>query len=455
MRNALRSLLLAGLLTAVAPALADANMADPVAHALAYDETAWDIIEGLTTEIGPRLAGTEADTRARGWALERLRALGFANVHEQPFDMPTWVRGEERAEVIAPFPQKLVIAALGDSASTGKAGLEGDVVYFPTLLALTAAPDGSLAGKIAFISHAMSSSQDGSSYGAFNAARLQGPSIAASKGAVAAIVRSLGTDHHRMPHVGSTEFDPGVKPIPAAALSIPDAENLERMLARKPVRLRLLLTPRIVGIRKSGNVLAELPGSDPRLSPVLIACHLDSWDLGTGAIDNASGCGIITAAAKALMDQPRKRTIRLLWAGAEEMGVWGSKAYADANRDTPHALAMESDFGADRIWRADIRLPDSANALAARISARLLPLGIARGPDQARGGSDIRTFVNDQKLSGIDLRQDGTRYFDLHHTADDTLDKVDKAQLRQNVAAWTAVLAELANYDGELSFRGK
>lgn len=424
-------------------------------NALAHDETAWTIVEGLTTEVGPRLAGTPAEARARAWALAHLQSLGFANVREQPFDMPTWVRGEEEAEVIAPYPQKLTITALGGSASTGKAGLEAPVAYFPTLDALRAAPDGSLKGKIAFISHAMGRTQDGSGYASFGGARFNGPSIASQKGAMAAIVRSIGTDHHRNPHAGSTTFDTGVKPIPAGALSLPDAENLERMIARKPVRLHLLLTPRNIGMQKSGNVTADLPGADPALPPILIACHLDSWDLGTGAIDDAAGCGIITAAAKALMESPRKRTIRLLWAGAEEMNVWGGKAYAEANRDTPHAIAMESDFGADRIWRVDLKLPEGAAQLAARIAARLSPLGIGKGTDEARGGADTRPLIEQQQLGAIDLKQDGTRYFDLHHTPDDTLDKVDKEQLRQNVAAWTAVLSELANYEGELSLRQK
>lgn len=425
------------------------------APAQADDNTAWTIVEGLTTEVGQRLAGTQAEARARAWALTHLRSLGFSNVHEQPFDMPTWVRGEEKAEVIAPYPQTLAITALGNSVSTGKAGLEAEVAYFPTLDALRAAPDGNLKGKIAFISHGMRASQDSSNYSTFGPVRTTGPNLAAKKGAVAAIVRSVGTDYHRNPHAGSTTFDADVKPIPAGALSLPDAENLERMLKRKPVRLRLLLTPRNIGLQKSGNVIADLPGTDPALPPVLIACHLDSWDLGTGAIDDAAGCGIITAAARALLDRPRKRTIRLLWAGAEEMGTWGAKAYLEANRDVPHALAMEADFGADHVWRVDLKLPASAAALGDRIAARLSPLGIVRGVDEARGGADIRALSDLQKLGMIDLRQDGTRYFDIHHTPDDTLDKIDREQLRQTVAAWTATLSELADYAGELSLRGK
>ncbi len=431
--------------------------ADPVQVALEYDKVAWEITEGLTTEVGARQAGTEAEARGRAWALDWLRKARFANVREEAFDMPTWVRGEEKAWVISPFPQKFAIAALGNSGSTGDAGLEAEIAYFPNIEALRAAPDGSLAGKIAFVNHNMQPTQDGSSYGAFGPARFVGPNIAAKKGAAAIVIRSVGTDHnHRNPHTGNTNFDAGVSPIPAGALSIPDADNLVRMFERgKPVKLRLLLTPKNLGTQKSGNIVAELPGSNPVLPPIVIACHLDSWDLGTGAIDDAAGCGIITAAASAIKNMKRQRTIRLLWAGAEEVGIWGGKAYAETNKSIPHALAMESDFGADRVWRVDFKLPDSAKPLADRIAARLAPLGIARGKDPASGGADVGAIIAAQNLGVIDLQQDGTRYFNLHHTPDDTLSMIDKAQLRQNVAAWTAVLSELVNYEGDLTVAPK
>jgi len=425
---------------------------DPAMWALDHDPVAWEITEGLTTEVGARQGGTEAEARGRAWALSYLRKAGFANVREEPFDMPTWVRGEERAWVVSPFPQKFAITALGNSGSTGDAGLEAEVVYFPTIDALRAAPDGSLAGKIAFVSHAMKPAQDGSSYGAFGPARFVGPNIAAKKGAAAIVIRSVGTDHnHRNPHTGNTNFEAGVTPIPAGALSIPDADNLVRMVGRgKPVKLRLLLTPKNLGTQKSGNVVAELPGSNAALPPIVIACHLDSWDLGTGAIDDAAGCGIITAAASAIKGMKRERTIRLLWAGAEEVGIWGGKAYAETNKTVPHALAMESDFGADRVWRVDFKLPASAKPLADRIATKLAPLGIARGKDAASGGADVGAIIAAQNLGIIDLQQDGTRYFNLHHTPDDTLSMIDKAQMRQNVAAWTVVLSELVNYEGDL-----
>ncbi|HEX4874347.1 MAG TPA: M28 family peptidase, partial [Sphingorhabdus sp.] len=151
----------------------------------------------------------------------------------------------------------------------------------------------------------------------------------------------------------------------------------------------------------------------------------------------------------------RQRTIRLLWAGAEEVGIWGGKAYAETNKAVPHALAMESDFGADRVWRVDFKLPESAKPLDDRIAARLAPLGISRGRDAASGGADVGAIIAAQNLGVIDLQQDGSRYFDLHHTPDDTLSMIDKAQLRQNVAAWTAVLAEVANYEGDLTVAPK
>src|SRR3546814_568397 len=205
------------------------------------------------------------------------------------FPYPTLVRS---------FPQNLVLAALGNSASTPDKGIEGEVAYFPTLADLEAAPEGSLKGRIVFVSHAMHATQDGSSYGYFGATRRQGPSIASKKGAIAILIRSIGTDNHRQPHTGVQMWADGVKPIPAAALSVPDAEQLARMVSRgQPVRLHLTLTSKMLKDQPSGNVIAEIPGSDPKAGVVVAACHLDSWDQGTGAIDDGAGCGLVAAAA--------------------------------------------------------------------------------------------------------------------------------------------------------------
>lgn len=419
------------------------------------DDTAYSIVEDLTTEIGPRLAGTEREAAARAWAVERLKAMGFSNVRIEPFDMKTWVRGIETAEVTAPYTGSMHISALGNSASTGDKGLEAEVVYFRTMADLDAAPDGRLNGKIAFVSHKMTRTQTGASYGQFGDVRRRGPAIAARKGAAAIVIRSVGTDYHRNPHTGGTNFPDGVKSIPAAALSIPDAENLERMIKRasasgRPVTMKLVLTPRQIGTTQSGNVIAEVPGSDPQAGMILIGGHLDSWDLGTGAIDDGAGVAITAAAAKLVMDagQPR-RTIRVVWFGAEEVGLFGGIAYAKKHGAAGHALAMESDFGAGRIWQVEFKLPEGAKDLAMRITNALAPMGIGRGAGAAGGGPDVGPTVA-LGVNAVDLQQDGTDYFDLHHTPDDTLDKIDPEVLRQNVAAWATVLGIVANDSSDL-----
>jgi hypothetical protein len=409
-----------------------------------HDDYAWDITEGLTTEVGQRLAGTEAEARARAWAVAKLKAMGFSNVHVEPFDMPTWTRGAESAEVLAPFPQKLVVAALGNSASTGPAGVTGQVVGFNTLADLEAAPDELVRGKIVFVSHAMPRTQDGSGYGYFGGPRRQGPGIASRKGAIAIVIRSIGTDHHRNPHTGTMSFPEGVKPIPAGALTIPDAEQLQRILERgRPVTMHLTL---VSSVRQgeSGNVIAEVPGRDPKAPVLLVGGHLDSWDLGTGAIDDGAGVAITTAAAKHIMDAGRPlRTIRVVWFGAEEMGLYGGMFYKDLHGREPHYAIAESDFGADRIWKVDSKLGTAREAEARALQAALAPLGIVPGAIDKADGSDIGPMIEDG-LPAVGLSQDGTHYFDIHHTPDDTLDKIDREQLRQNVAAWTAMLATLS-----------
>ncbi|QJU59401.1 M20/M25/M40 family metallo-hydrolase [Sphingomonas sp. AP4-R1] len=419
-------------------------------EAALQDDTAWDILEGITTEVGQRLAATPAEARAREWAVAELKRQGFANVHVETFTMPVWQRGEETAEIVAPFPQKLAVAALGNSSGTPAGGLTAEVAAFDGLDALVKAPASAVAGKIVFVNHHMAAQQDGGSYGEIGAIRRTGPSIASQKGALAIVIRSIGTDHHRVPHTGVQTWVNGAKAIPAAALSVPDAEQLARVLERgKPVTLHLSIGAGMAGTGTSGNVIAEVPGRDPKAGIVLVGGHLDSWDLATGTIDDASGLAIVTAAAKRIMaaGKPR-RTIRIVWFGAEEPGGFGGDAYAKAHAGEKHVLVGESDSGADRVWKVDFTAADPKAPLADRIALALAPLGITRGSARAHGGTDVGPIAQVTGAPVIDLHQDATRYFDIHHTADDTLDKVDPAQLRQNVAAWTAMLA-IAAEDAE------
>ena len=420
--------------------------------------TAYAIVESLATEVGPRLAGTAAEARAREWAVAKLQALGFSNVHIEPFEIPLWLRGVETAEVLSPYPQPLVITALGASPATAPEGVAGEVVAFASLAQLQRVPAGSLAGKIVFIDEMMTRTQDGSGYGVAVAKRLGAGVAAARAGASAALIRSVGTGRDRFPHTGlMLAADENAAPaVPAAALAAPDADQLRRLLGRgQPVSVKLVITPRSLPPAPSGNVIAEIPGSQAPAEIVLVGAHLDSWDLGTGAIDDGAGIGIVVGAAQLLLEHlphtPR-RTVRVVLFGAEEVGYGGARAYAlEHAQELPrHVIAAESDFGTGDIWRFDTAVAPERIAAAEAIGELLRPLGIGPGSKSARGGSDLG-YISKAGVPVVDLKQNGWDYFDLHHTANDTLDKIAPGDLDQNVAAYAAFIYLVA--DSEVSFR--
>ncbi len=440
----------------VAAQLRDAALAG---HDIAYTWTS-----ELTTRFGPRPAGSANEHDAAEWAAGRLKALGFDNVHIESFPITAWVRGEERAELIAPSHQPLVVAALGESPPTPPAGLEGDVVIFPTLAELQAARPGSLLGKIAFVSWRMVRTQNGAGYGPAVAARTDGPAAAAQAGAIAFLLRSVGTDNHRIAHTGTTRYVEGRVPVPCFALSPADAEQLERLAVMGVTpRVRLISGASYVQDAHSQNVIADVKGTLKPEEFVVLGAHLDSWDQGTGATDDGTGTAIVVAAAKLIRDLPHKplRTVRVVLFGSEEIaqpvkpfGDFGGNSYATnhASELARHVLASESDFGADRIYA--VALPAAVNHgdFADEVLRVLGPLGILAEPaPKGEVGADVAP-IQAQGVPGFALKQDGSRYFDIHHTSDDTLDKVDRTQLDQNVAAWAA-LAWLAA-DSEVQFRG-
>jgi hypothetical protein len=405
------------------------------------DPAAFAFVESLTTEIGQRLAGTAAHQRAVAWAEARLRAAGFDNVHSEPFTFPAWIRGAETAEIVGPVPQHLAITALGGSVATDANGIEAEIALFQTFADMLAAPPGSLTGKIAVVTQRMVRAQDGSGYGAANPIRRSGPSEAAKRGAVAYLLRSLGTDNHRLPHTGALNYADGAPRIPAAALSVPDAEQLERLAARGPVRLRLLLTPTVVDNAPSWNVVGEVKGAERPDEIVLIGGHLDSWDLGTGATDDGAGMAIAFGAARLIAALPQRpsRTIRVVLFGAEEMDFSGA-AYAKAHDGEAGKIVVagEADFGARNVYAVQLP-PGAAGSDFGRNLARVIaPLGanVDRRPPLF-GGEDINQLQK-AGVPVVSLRQDGLDYFDTHHTADDTLDKIDPKQLDQAVAIWSA-----------------
>ena len=417
---------------------------------------AYAIVESLTTEVGPRLAGSEAEARARAWAVAKLQAMGFENVRIEPFQIDAWERGKESARLTVPYPQPLAITALGGSVATPVDGLEAELALFENLEALKAAQPGSLAGKIAYVGHAMQATQDGSSYGFHGALRREGASVAAARGAIALVIRSIGTDSHRMPHTGQMRYSEDTPRIPAGALSIPDADQIERIAKRgEPIRLHLTLTPRAAGKRESGNVIAEIVGSERAEEIVIVGGHLDSWDLGTGAVDDGAGVAIASAAAKLILDggQRPRRTIRLVLWGAEEVGLLGGTAYLEKHREQlhNHILGTESDFGAGRAWRMTAQVSQQGQAVVDQIGRLVAPIGIAPGDmDKSGAGPDLTPLVK-AGMPSFRFTQNGMDYFDLHHTPDDTLDKIEPAALDQNTAAF-AVFAWLVA-DSTVDFR--
>lgn len=414
-------------------------------QALASD-LGWKITQSLTTEVGPRLAGTEADARAVAWAEAKFRELGYDKVWTEPVTFPKWERRSESAEVLGKHAQPLLLTALGGSPG---GTVEGEVVRFADLDALKAAPDGSLAGKIAFVDYRMKKQRDGGDYRNGGMVRWAGPSVAIAKGAAAFVMRSAGTDASRAPHTGNTGFKDGLKPIPSAALSMVDADQLARLAALGPTRLRVALDCGYDGEYTSQNVIGEITGSERPDEIVLIGGHLDSWDHGTGAIDDAAGVAITMATGALLKPLKPKRSIRVVAFANEEQGLWGGRAYAEkhAGEIKNHVIAAESDFGAGRIYGFDASARDDQKAAIDRIAGALAPLGIEAMPGKGDPESDIGPMT-EQGMAWAWLGHDGTDYFDLHHNAEDTLDKIDPKALAQNVAAYTVFTWLAAQADG-------
>jgi Zn-dependent M28 family amino/carboxypeptidase len=376
---------------------------------------AFDIVAGLTTRIGPRLAGSEAERRAADWSKQEFERLGFDRVWIESFPIADgWERGVERAEIVSPSPQPLVITALGGSVATPAKGIEAEIALFKTFKELLAAPEGALKGKIAVVTQRMARSRTGAGYGEVQPIRSAGPSEAARRGAVAYLMRSASTSSQRFPHTGGTRYATDAPAIPAAALSVPDAEQLERLAGQDgAVRVKLLLTPRRLGPVSSQNVIAEVRGRETPDEVVLIGAHLDSWDLGTGAIDDGAGVAIVAAAAKLIRDLPQRPRRTIFQTGV-------------ADPDAPSLRRMR---------------------------AALAPLGIDPGDNRSRGSSDV-TPMFQRGVPAVTLQMDGTEYFDLHHTPNDTLDKIDRAKLNQSTAAYAVFTYLAAELEGQYRASG-
>ena len=420
-----------------------------LANSRAYDHLAY-----LSDKIGPRLSGSRNAEKAVRWTTRQFRAWGI-DVRNERVMVPHWVRGIERGRLVS-HDQPLVLTALGGSIATPPSGITADVVEVTSWEQLEKLGRAKIAGKIVFYNAPMDMAlvESGRAFEAYSKAvifRGAGASRAAEHGAVAAVIRSVASASLRTPHTGSLRYDPKQPKIPAAALSTEDADLVHRLLARGDrVRMQLTLTPRTLPDVASANVIAEIRGSERPEEIVLIGGHLDSWDLGTGAIDNGSGCAMIMETMRAIRElgiRP-KRTIRAVLFMNEENGLRGARAYfagvAAREELHRHVAAIETDAGAAP--PTGFITTYSGTALTgierrARVLHRIAPM---RFTSSKHTGADTSPLV-DAGIPGFGLVPDPRHYFDYHHSAADTLDKVDPKALAQNTAAIAGLAWVLAN----------
>lgn len=403
-----------------------------------------DHVRSLTDEVGPRLAGSSGDAAAVAWGLRTLKALGFSNVRAEAVKVPRWERGEESAEVLAPARQRLVLAALGGSVATPEAGVEAELIEADSLDAVAALGERAK-GKIVLLGRSTERSPEGAGYGKNVDLRFNGASRASKVGAVGLLLRSIGTNTARFPHTGAMQYEAGVTPIPAAALAIPDYDLLHRLLAAGgPVRVRFRLSCRMLPEADSANVVGEVPGREKPEEVVVLGAHLDSWDLGQGAVDDGAGVATVIEAARLVAALPARarRTLRVVLFANEENGTRGAQGYAAAHAaELPrHVGALEADSGAGRFRRYSYRVGAGGEAFVNAMTA-LIPGAVE--PRAGGGGVDIGP-LGAAGVPVFGIGADSSLYFDVHHTADDTLDKIDPKELDTDVAAAAALAYALA-----------
>ncbi|MCI0569902.1 MAG: M20/M25/M40 family metallo-hydrolase [Myxococcaceae bacterium] len=395
----------------------------------------------LTDSIGPRLSGTPGAEAAVQWALAKLKQDGV-KAWLEPVKVPRWERGSvARVELLAQpgfRAQPLTVLALGGSVGTPPEGVTAEVLEVGSFEELQAAGE-KAKGKVVFFNHAMAESKD---YGKFAALRSRGAAEAGRAGAVAMLVRSLATASLRSPHTGSTVYVEGVPQVPAAALSVEDAELLHRAVAAGTARVRLTLDCRSLPDADSHNVVAEVRGREKPEEVVLLGAHLDSWDVGTGAHDDGAGVVMVMDALRLLAQQrpaPR-RTVRVVLFMNEENGLRGARAYAEKHAaELPrHVAALEMDSGGGRPLGVAVTAGEGGEVLVRQWLKPLRQVGAGVFLPGDAGGADIGP-MRPAGVPFVSVRVDSSRYFDVHHSEADTLDKVDPVALAQSTAALTWV----------------
>jgi len=424
----------------------------------AYKQTAY-----LSNNIGPRLSGSAQEKRAVEYVAAELKALGL-EVRLEKVMVPHWVRGEETAALVQ-FPgqtpettQKIVLTALGGSVATPPEGLTAEVVVAKDFEELQALGREKVAGKIVLFTNAYDKAmaaqgRAGDAYGQAVVYRGTGASAAARLGAVASLIRSVGSADYRLPHTGQTRYAEDAPKIPAGAVSSEDADLIAHLAPQGAVRMKLVLTPQTLPDAESFNVVADLKGSTNPEQVVIVSGHLDSWDLGTGAIDDASGVAVAMQVAnlvKQLKLKPR-RTIRVIAWANEENGLRGANGYAEAHKEelANHFAAIEMDGGAGHPAGINMSAKPPMKDLLKPVAAVLQSSGAGALDFVEGAGADIGPLEK-AGVPGFSPMSDGRTYFHYHHTAADTLDKIVPRELAENAAVLTVLSYALATIEQPL-----
>lgn len=423
--------------------------ADRILASARADRAAWNRLAELTDSFGPRLSGTPQLEAAIRWAAAEMKKDGFENVRLEKVMVPTWVRGRESAEIVEPIPSALAMLGLGNSVGTPPGGITGEILVVKSAEDLDARA-AAAKGKIVVFNVPFAG------YAATVRYRSSGASQAAKHGAVAMLLRSVGLPGLRTPHTGALRYDEGTPSIPAAAISGEDADRLQRMVDRgQAVTVRLTMEARFLPDSESANLIVEIPGREKPEEIVVMGGHIDSWDVGTGAVDDGGGCVAAWEALKTLKKlglKPR-RTIRVVFWTNEENGLRGGLAYRDQHKAelANHVLALESDGGVFRPRGFGFTGNDKARATVTEIARLLQPIGAERIAPSG-GGADIGPAVREGNIPAMSLEVDGAKYFLYHHTAADTPDKIDPEEIALSAASLAIMSYVVADLPTRLGY---
>src|SRR5947208_3515663 len=424
---------------------------------------AYKQVAHLANNIGPRLSGSAQAAKAVEYVAGELEALG-CEVQLEKVMVPHWVRGEETAALVQ-FPgqaphttQKIVLCALGDSVATSAEGIEADVIVVKNFDELKSIPPEKVAGKIVLFNYSFDKqiAAEGRSFEAYGEAvvyRSDGPSAAARQGALACLIRSVGGADYRLPHTGMTDYAKDAPKIPAGAVTSEDADLTVNLVPQGPVKMKLVLTPQTLPDIESANVIADIKGSEHPEQVIIVSGHLDSWDLGTGAIDDGAGVAVSMETAN-LIQKLRlkpKRTIRVIAWMNEENGEAGSKQYAkDHEKEIPnHFAAMETDGGAGHPIGVNIKANPEVKKMFAPVANILQESGAGILDLVEHCGADIEQ-IEKAGVPAFSTIKENRFYFNYHHTAADTLDKIVPKELAENSAVVAVVAYALANMEQSL-----